>query len=874
MEELLFFFNRSNGQHKCLKNLFKYLICLFVTVPFYNQVCAQLTADFTATAVSGCTPLSIQFTDKSTGGPTSWYWDFGNGSNSNSPAPTITYTNPGSYTVKLFIKNSAGQNYIVKNNYITVSATPQVSFTQSVSSGCLPLGVTFTNTSDLFGASIKNWIWNFGDGSTSNAQSPSYTYTTRGSFDVSLAAETIDGCVDTFVLKGAVKAGNQLGSVSFKAIPLDGCASALRKFTDMSTGLVNSWNWDFGDGGSSNLKNPSYHFTDTGWFDVKLKVGDNGCEDSITYKKFIHIIGPVAKIFKYVKCTNPYEVFFYDQSIGAQNWQWDFGDGGTSDLKNTSHIYNSTGIYNAKLTVSANACTDTTNYTIYIINQKPSYTIDTLKNSYCRNDSIHFIATNYDSSLVYYFSWSFDGGLTRTPFRFSNSEIKNVYVQNGNYSAPILYIYNKENCFDTIQEFPIKISGPIADFKNSSATCIGDSINFLDQSTSAGSIINRQWSFDDGDSIITNSSQTNYKFPFLGLYNVLFKVTDVNGCTDTISHTINIADTPTIDAGEDTFLCQGKSVTFQPSGGVSYTWDNNPFLSCTNCSNPVATPTDTTEFYVTGKNADGCAARDSLIINVEQKKQVSVNPKSGTVCAGNPIQLSAIGYDNFTWTPSETLSNANIANPTATPLTSTVYTVTSTDKAGCFSQSASANIIANPNPTVNIIDTSVTIAPGGLYQINATYSADVVKWEWQPAQWLSDATIANPTASPLQTTTYIVNTSTANGCVSSGHITITVVCDNTIVFIPNTFSPNGDGMNDYFYPRSPGALKIKSLKIFNRWGQEVFKKDDFFTNDQSSGWNGKYKGVAEQSDVYPYIITFLCTNGTTFSEKGSITLLR
>lgn len=845
-----------------------------LTVSFYSNANAQLNADFIASSVSGCSPLNIRFTDKSTGSPTSWYWDFGNGMNSDAQNPVAAYANPGTYSVRLIIRNSSGQNYILKNNFITVNATPQASFTKSISNGCLPLAVSFSNTTNLFGAGVKNWTWDFGDGNTSSQQDASNTYTTRGSFNVRLAVETNAGCVDTFSLARAVQAGNKPASVSFKANPLKGCASTLRKFTDMSSGQINSWSWTFGDGGKSNLKNPSYHYTDTGWFSVKLIAADNGCIDSVLYSHYLHIDGPIAKIYRYIHCINRLQADFLSQSIGEKSRIWYFGDGDTSSSRIPSHLYKDTGVYNVRLIVTGQLCTDTANYTAYIVNQKPSYTISPIKNSYCKNDTITFSAINYDTSVTRYLGWSFDSGNTKKVYTPNFFQVKKTYTTNGTLEAPFLYVYNKDFCNDTIQKKSLVISGPIANYISSAPACAGLLINFLDHSISANNITNHQWDFGDGDSAITSTSQDNYKFPFSGLYNVLLKVTDSNGCTDTISHQINIADTPTIDAGQDAFICEGKSVTLQPSGGVSYIWDSDASLSCTSCSNPIATPTDTTEFYVTGKDTTGCTARDSLMINVAKKKQVSVNPQSDTICAGNSVQLTAFGYDNFSWTPVGTLSNISIANPVATPLSNTVYTVTSTDKAGCFSQSASVNIIANPKPTAIITDTAVTISPGSLYQIKASYSADVVKWEWQPAQWLSDATVANPVASPLQTITYTVYASTASGCVSVSHTTITVICNKTIVFIPNTFSPNGDGVNDYFFPRSPGALKIKSLKIFNRWGQEVFNKEDFLTNDQAAGWDGKYKGVSQQSDVYPYIVTFLCINGSTFFQKGSITLLR
>lgn len=858
-----------------MKNLNKYFYSFFLLLfsPGYVIVYGQLNAGFSASATTGCTPVGIKFTDLSTGNPTVWFWNFGNGFTSTQQNPVTTYINSGRYTVRLIIKNASGENYVEKENYITVSPTPKVALMPDKSSGCLPLSVNFQNNTNLFGSGIKSWFWDFGDGSTAGSQNASHLYNNRGVYDVTLSAENLQGCKDTFKITGAVRAGNKPANVSFKASPLDGCASQLRNFTDLSSGKINSWQWNFGDKGTDNIKKPSYHYTDTGWFSVKLIVADNGCADSVQYNHYMHVIGPVANMFPYVKCIDPYNIDFIDRSKGAKSWYWDFGDGATSTLRSPKHTYNSPGVYNATLSVSAGACIDTTINKIYIVDQKPAYKINPLKNNYCKNDSIEFIVTNYDSSLTQSFAWSFDGGITQTFYRARNSSFKTVFNNTGIYT-PVLYAINKESCHDTVQQASIKIIGPTASFTSSSPACSGSVVSFSDQSIPNNNFYKKEWNYGDGDSLITTSSQADYKYPFPGLYNVSFKITDADGCSDTISHMINISDTPTIDAGNDTFICAGKSVTLKPTGGASFTWDNNEFLSCTNCTNPIAAPSDTTRLFVTGKNAAGCSARDSIKINVQQQETLTVQPLTGTICAGNSVQLLASGYNSYQWQPAISLNNANVANPVASPTTSTVYTVTATDKSGCFSTLGNINIVANPKPIININNSEVILQPGAPVQINTTSSADVIKWQWQPPQWLSDASIANPVAQPLQSITYTVYAATASGCVSLDSITIIVLCNNSILYVPNTFSPNNDGVNDYFYPRSKAPVTIKSLKIFNRWGQEIYNRGNFASNDQASGWDGTYRGVKQQADGYVYIMQLACANGSMFTKQGSISLIR
>ncbi|HRG94137.1 MAG TPA: gliding motility-associated C-terminal domain-containing protein, partial [Chitinophagaceae bacterium] len=112
-----------------------------------------------------------------------------------------------------------------------------------------------------------------------------------------------------------------------------------------------------------------------------------------------------------------------------------------------------------------------------------------------------------------------------------------------------------------------------------------------------------------------------------------------------------------------------------------------------------------------------------------------------------------------------------------------------------------------------------------------------------------------------------------NGCVNSQSIQVIVICKNSNLFIPNTFSPNGDGSNDIFYPRGKGLDRIKTLRIFNRWGEVVFEKRDVPVNDPGAGWNGSFKGGRPIADVYIYQAEVFCENGELIKLNGNIALI-
>jgi gliding motility-associated-like protein len=114
----------------------------------------------------------------------------------------------------------------------------------------------------------------------------------------------------------------------------------------------------------------------------------------------------------------------------------------------------------------------------------------------------------------------------------------------------------------------------------------------------------------------------------------------------------------------------------------------------------------------------------------------------------------------------------------------------------------------------------------------------------------------------------------SNGCKNTGQIQVIVVCPNSNVFVPNTFSPNGDGMNDVLYVRGKGLDRVKSLRIFNRWGELVFEQNDFPVNNSMYGWNGTYKGQKPHPDVYVYQIEVFCENSEIIRFEGNVALIQ
>jgi len=241
-------------------------------------------ANFTANVTSGTTPLAVQFTDTSTGDPTTRSWAFGDGATSTEQHPVHTYTAAGTYTVNLTVENSFGANYTVRSEYIIVGELPLADFDADPASGIAPLTVQFTDRSS---GVINTWNWTFGDGSTSTEQHPTHEYASAGDYTVSLRIANAWGENTTvkidYVHVGALPVAN------FTANVTAGPAPFVVRFADTSTGNPSSWSWSFGDGATSTDQNPTHIYTTAGNYTVNLTVGTSDTSTSLSRPGYITV---------------------------------------------------------------------------------------------------------------------------------------------------------------------------------------------------------------------------------------------------------------------------------------------------------------------------------------------------------------------------------------------------------------------------------------------------------------------------------------------------------------------------------------------------------------------------------------------------------
>ncbi|MEM7040659.1 MAG: PKD domain-containing protein, partial [Bacteroidota bacterium] len=335
--------------------------------PQYIQINPP-TADFTQDVTSGCPPLTVTFTDNSNApNPIVNYdWDFGDG-NTGTGSPVVhTYNTPGIYTVTLIITDSIGcMDTIVKPNLITVDEPPTANIGITDTLACDPFTIQLTDSSTSTASNIVAWSWDFGDGNTSNLQNPTNGYQNPGPYVITLIVTDANGCMDTTTMPFVVPVRPD---AFFTANDSAGCAPFDVLFTADSTDII-SWQWDFGDGNDT-MAGPviSHLYEDRGTYTVSLIIEDiYGCMDTFVRPNYIFVDSLDADFIlnSNVGCP-PLPVIFTDQSYSDTtivSWDWDFGDGGTSNLQNPSHVYSMEGTYTITLIVTnAIGCTDTATF--------------------------------------------------------------------------------------------------------------------------------------------------------------------------------------------------------------------------------------------------------------------------------------------------------------------------------------------------------------------------------------------------------------------------------------------------------------------------------------------------------------------------------
>ncbi len=539
-------------------------------------------------------------------------------------------------------------------------------------------------------------------------------------------------------------------------------------------------------------------------------------------------------------------------------YKWDFGDGSISTLKSPFHIYNQSGVYNVKLIINdSQSCnlSDTITQQVVVLS---GAVVNLPTVEICLGNSTQIgIMPLQDTSV--HFIWSPASSL-------NNIHISNPHanpLNSTNYSC----IMSNSQCADTLKQ-RVQILNLHADAGNDTTVCL-NSILLTGKGNYSG--LNYHWShnsnFSDTLNNYPNDSTLNYIFN--NPQYLYFKI-DKSGCSDYDS--IFIDQRITASFGTITPIkCNGDSngaiqVNIGGSGLSPYTfnWNNGQ-------TNNPATNLSAGYYSLTITDANGCKDYLDTLFNQPDSLKLmmhSLNIPCSLACIGKAYANATGGTSPFSWQWNDATSQQT--NP-ATQLCAGNYQVTVTDSHGC------TNI-----DTISIIDSSIyinfkawadfdTIYNNNSSQLNSTFLGNSYIYTWTPGNSLSDPNIRNPIANPTSTTTYIVETHDIYGCSWTDTITIyvlDVICDEPYIYVPNAFTPNGDGKNDFLNVKSSVGYDLDFM-IYDKWGELVFE-----THDINKSWDGKFKGENLEAGVYVYHLKLTCFNKNIFLKKGNITLIR
>ena len=539
--------------------------------------------------------------------------------------------------------------------------------------------------------------------------------------------------------------------------------------------------------------------------------------------------------------------FGYTNTNPIAGWNWYFGDGGTANTQNTSHTYATAGTYLVKLVVTdINGCKDS--ITRNVISNTISVNAGT-DSSFCGGPvSVQLNGTVGGSGN---YSW--------TPAVYlNNSSVSNPVATVNTTTTFYLSVTNASGCSGQDSVTIHVNAAPVVQTLGDTAICKG-AVLMLSTTSGLGSY---HWSpgIYVNDSTIANPLFTDTVPRTL-------IVTGNNGtCFSSDTINISVKPLPVVYAGADTAICNAQLIGLSATGAITYNWSPAIFLSNPNIANPVFSGNASTTYFLTGTGANGCEGKDTVSIQVNNSNTL-IKPPNKSFCSKESVQLDGNNGNTvrYLWAPSTYLNNNSISNPVANPPVTTTYIVTITDTTCNFDSSFNVIVTVNPLPVVtasrsNDIDCAFK---------NARLSANgASQYSWQPPGTLSSSNIANPVATPLTNTIYVVTGTDINGCKNIDSVTVLVKSGINGYDIPNSFSPNGDNNNDCFGIKHWGDAQHVVFIIFNRWGEKVFE-----SSNVNNCWDGSFKGLPAEVGNYIYYASARTSCGDLV-RKGNVLLFR
>lgn len=600
-------------------------------------------------SVCGSTPATVTATPNPAGG--SFLWNTGQTTGSITVSPATTT----SYDVEYTLNGCS----VSGSTTVTISPDPVAAFT--FTNACSGSTIAFTNTST---GTIDSYEWDINNNGTVDytTQNSSHTFATPGMYDVNLHVTNTDGCTNELTQTVEVF---PIPAPNFQVSTV--CVGNESEFINSSTiasGSITNWLWDFGDGNTSNLQNPTHSYAATGSFNVTLTTtSNNGCVNSITLNANV-INTPVANFNVANQCFYNAFNFQNTSTAGIPNHSWNFGDGTTSGQTNPTHTYSAAGEYTVTLIIATNSgCGDTISQTVTAYHQPNAQFSAT---SVCEGDASVFTDNSTVNAVfgdnVTGWAWNFGNGSTSTQ-------------QNPNHTFGSQNVYNvsltvttNNGCTNNVT-IPVTVYPiPVANF-SSNVVCLGVPTAFTNTSTvsnenSPNTINNWLWNFGDGGT--STNQNPSYTYTAAGSFNATLTVTTNNGCTDVITLPVFVSEAPNISfTGSNLegcspvcFVLTSTTTSSSPianlvwnfSNGITYTGSTVGDCFTNNSGNPISLGVE-----LVATNTEGCSSSlfEPNYINVNHNPiaYFTYNPIDPDVLYSDVDFINGSSFgDNFLWT--------------------------------------------------------------------------------------------------------------------------------------------------------------------------------------------------------------------------------
>ena len=679
------------------------------------------------------------------------------------------------------------------------------------------------------------------------------------------------------------------------------CGGNATQFTDSSStssGTITNWVWNFGDTSLLNTaQSPSHMYANAGNYNAKLLVNNNfGCTDSIIKSVQVHYQPTVG--FTHADVCFKDTMYFSDTSsvvppASITGYLWAFGDGSsTSSLQNPSHYYSSAGPYTVTLVATtSDGCSNVTNVPVTVF--AAPHSLFTFSNT-CLFDSAQFTNSSQNPLQGTISNWSWDFG-DASPLQTAVWNPSHLYSAPGNYTVTLITHSSNLGCANTLKDTITIFPEPIANFGFTSV-CLNQATNFYDSSAVSNGGING-WSWDFGDGPPSALIQyPNHTYANSGMYSVSLVSTTNNGCKDTITKNIIVHPLPNV-VFNATNVCDGNAAVFSdfstmsanPTNDMIQLWswnfaDSSAFASIQNTSHLYAAAGSYPVQLVVTSNF-GCAKSGNKTVVVNPRPVVSFTAADTIGCEPlctsfhnlSFISTGHTAYGLWYFGDGDSISslqdvfhcyvNDSISSPVFyTP----VLKVTS--DSGCVAIAIKNNYITvfpKPEAIFTAQPATTTIANPVISITDASIGGNF--WSWNFGDTATSFVFNPAPHTYADTGVYKITliTSTQHNCMDTAYQTISIE-PNFTFFIPNAFTPDGDGINDTFTGTGTFINQFE-MSIFDRWGNLIYKTDDI-----NKPWDGKVNHGNEtaQRDAYVYVMKVIDIKMTKHNYKGIVTLVK